>query len=483
MTFRTFRTFRPELHVTAERGILEGPAGVIRLGGPEHRVWHMFYQYRPTPDGASRWGHDMSEGDPFSWFECNDAIAPTDGERHIRAGAVVGGTESDGGVDMYFTSRGPEGNTIQLARVDDVDALCEDLDEDLDEDGAALSAAVSRVGVVVGDGGGFTNFRSPCVIPGWSELDNRAGGHTGWLMLAVAGTTDDPQPVVLSSADGREWRVDGALEFDGDSGIDLDASLVAPRLIRLRDEVDGEIYDVLFITVERGGKDIASYIIGKLEGNRFHVVTPSQLFDYGHDFTRPRNTNYPRAAADELQRYERAYIYGFMTNSGRAGDPTSEPNWEAEGWANALTLPRRVTLQHGHLYQVPAPGLPEAVDLAQRALMWTGLCSIPAGSDIVAEVLDAAGEPAARITHDGQHIVLDRFDGEPKTAPLHDEDEDNITIIVDGSTLEVYAGGGSVAMSSRFWPAGGASGIRTRTDGDAEIFSEWRRGHTSLGAL
>ena len=38
-------------------------------------------------------------------------------------------------------------------------------------------------------------------------------------------------------------------------------------------------------------------------------------------------------------------------------------------------------------------------------------------------------------------------------------------------------------MSSRFWPAGGASGIRTRTDGDAEIFSEWRRGHTSLGAL
>ena len=35
-----------------------------------------------------------------------------------------------------------------------------------------------------------------------------------------------------------------------------------------------------------------------------------------------------------------------MTRSGREGDPAAEPNWASEGWANALTLPRRVTLQH-----------------------------------------------------------------------------------------------------------------------------------------
>ena len=60
------------------------------------------------------------------------------------------------------------------------------------------------------------------------------------------------------------------------------------------------------------------------------------------------------------------------------------------------------------------------------------------------------------------------------------DDEDNITVIVDGSTLEVYAGGGSVAMSSRFWPENGSSGIRVRANGNAEIYSEWRRGHSSL---
>lgn len=469
-------TFRPELHLTAEEGILEGPAGVIRLGAKNEHVWHMFYQYRPTPDGQSRWGHSASEGDPFSWYECNDAIVPAGGERHLRAGAVVGGDAEDDGIDIYFTSRTDAGSTVQVARIDDVDALCSDLEDDTVE----VSTAVKRLGKVVESTDEFSNFRSPCVIPGWSRLSDRDAGHEGWLMLAVTGPSDNPQPVVLSSDDGRAWQFIGPLEFVGDAGFEMDGSLVAPRLVRLRDEVDGNIYDVLFITTEVDGKDIASYIIGRLEGNQFHVVTPSQRFDFGHDFTRPRNTNYPRGTEDEFKLYERAYIYGFMTNSGRSGDPTAEPNWETEGWANALTLPRRITLQHGHLYQVPAPGLPDAVDEAQRALLWTGLCDIPAGSEVVVEIIDGNGEPAARIRHTGEHIELDRFDGDPKTAPLHDDDEDNITVIVDGSTLEVYAGGGSVAMSSRFWPENGSSGIRVRANGNAEIYSEWRRGHSSL---
>ena len=466
--------YRPELHVTADHGILEGPAGVIRLGAPEHRVWHMFYQYAPRPGESSRWGHHMSENDPFSWFECNDAIVPVGGETHVRAGAVVGVDAAEGGVDIYFTSRTAAGNTIQLAHVDDVSALCNDLDDHAD-----VSAAITRLGAVVEDTEELSNFRSPCVIPDWDTQSNRDEGHEGWVMLAVAGPGEKPIPVVLNSDDGRSWRLLGPLQFVGDPGTQLDDSLVAPRLVRLRDEVDGEIYDVLFITAERGGKDYSSYIIGKLEANRFHVVTPSQLFDHGHDFTRPRNTNYPRHSEDELARYDRAYMYGFMTNSGRSGDPTSEPNWEAEGWANALTLPRRVTLQHGHLYQTPAPGLPEAVDSARHALMWTALCDIPPGSEIVAEVIGGDGNPAARISHRGDHIELDRLDGEPKTAPLHEEDEDNITVIVDGSTLEVYAGGGSVVMSSRFWPDSGSAGIRVRAHGNADIFSEWRRGYAA----
>lgn len=460
--------FRPELHVTAESGILEGPAGVLLTGAKEAPVWHMFYQYRPTPDSPSRWGHHASEGDPFSWVECNDALVPVGGETAVRAGSVVA---VDEGVELYFTSATAAGNTIQIAHVANLSALCTDLDEDND-----AAPGVQRLGDIVDESAQYNNFRSPCVVPDWK--DDEREEHDGWIMLAVTGPTDAPQPVVLTSADARAWKLEGKLEFAGDPGISLDETLVAPRICRLRDEVDNKVYDVFFFTIERDGKDISEYIIGQLEGNIFHVVTPSQALDYGHDFTRPRNTNYGPGVLSPKERYLGAYLYGFMTASGRQGNPTAEPNWEDGGWANVLTLPRRLTLQNGHLYQVPAPGLPEAVSSSRRAKLWTAIGEIPnTDSAIIAEVLDGNGEVSARISHRGNVIEVDRLDGQPATAAVHDEDEDAITVIVDGSTLEVYASGGGVVMSSRIWPTNGCSGIRTRATGDAEIFSEWREGN------
>ena len=75
--------YRPELHATAERGILEGPAGIYRTGAAAERVWNMFYQYRPTPDAPSRWGHEISEGDLQKFVRvpahaaCLDAAGPS----------------------------------------------------------------------------------------------------------------------------------------------------------------------------------------------------------------------------------------------------------------------------------------------------------------------------------------------------------------------------------------------------------------------
>ncbi|WP_291314796.1 GH32 C-terminal domain-containing protein [Corynebacterium sp. UBA2622] len=475
--------YRPELHFTAERGILQAAAGVLRDGSTSDPsdptgsgdTWHMFHQYALAPGEPSRWGHAVSDGNPFDWVECNDAIVPAGDETTVRAGAVVA---SPGGIDLYFTSATEAGSTIQIAHADDLDGDDEDISEEY-----SASAAFVRRGDAVSDTGGFTSFRSPCVVQGWLSNDDRDRGESGWLMLAVTGPTDAPVVTVLTSEVGADWTVLGALEFDGDPGFDpAGESVVAPRIFRLRDEVDGQIYDVLLLTLERrgpdgGNRDETVYVTGKLDGNEFTVVTPAQVIDHGHDFSRPRTTTYTNGTRERQNRYDRAYLYGSMRRSGRNADLTTEKNWEAAGWAGALTLPRRVTLQHGHLYQTPAPGLPDAVEESRRAKMWTGICEIPVGSSVVAEILDGDGEPAAIVTHSGDTIALDRHDGTPAECGLHDEDEDNITIIVDGSTIEVFAGGGAAVLSSRFWPEGGCSGIRVRSTGDAEIFSEWRRGH------
>ncbi|SDS21712.1 GH32 C-terminal domain-containing protein [Corynebacterium timonense] len=463
--------FRPELHITAESGILEGAAGILRHSTPDadDDTWHVFYQYKPSPEEASRWGHSCSERNPFDWVECNDAIAPAAGEIAVRAGAVVA---ARGGVDLYFTSVTESNTSVQIAHADDLNELCDDVNEDY-----SVSAAFSRRGNVVADAASFTRFRSPCVVPGWVDHDDRDRGQEGWLMLAVTGAGDHPVVVVLSSGDGTAWKALGALEFDGDPGFDpANESIVAPRIIRLRDEVDGQIYDVLLITLERAGRDETVYVTGTLRGHCFEVRTPALPIDRGHDFSRPRTTNYTHDSTEVSARFDRAYIFGAMRTAGRGADLTHERNWESEGWAGTLSLPRRVTLQNGRLYQTPAPGLPDAVSEAHNVRLWTGICEIPVGSSVTAEILDASGEPAAVVTHSGDTITVDRLDGSPATSDLHDEDEDSITIIVDGSTLEVFAGGGAVTMSSRLWPEGGCSGIRVRSAGEARIHGEWRRG-------
>lgn len=454
---------RPELHVTADKGILNAAAGMLRDGDD----WHLFYQYEPSEGAPTRWAHQFSEGNPFDFYECNDVIAPVGGETRILAGSVVSSAE---GTDLYFTSVTNAGTTVQAARIDEIETLCEEVDEAGD-----IDPGVRRLGPVVKDVGRFTRFRSPCVVPDWKESEDRTRGQSGWVMLASSGPSEKPVPVVLDSPDGTSWSLLGPLRFNGDTGLSDDAVTVAPRIIRLRDEEDGEIYDVLFLTIELEKGDLTGYLVGTLDETEFTVRTRFTRLDYGHDFTRPRSTNVVRGTQTDDERYAEARIFGLLAATGRGGDPTAQPTWESEGWANALSLPRVVTLAGGELYQTPAQGLPDAVSATQRAKLWTGLCEIPVGSKVAVEVVDTTGDVAAVITHSGDEITLDRLDGNPATAQLDDEDEDHISVLVDGSAIEVFAGGGAVTMASRFWPENGVGELRATTEGDAEILSQWSR--------
>lgn len=457
-------TLRPELHVTAEKGILNAAAGMLRSGDN----WHLFYQYEPTPGAPTRWAHQYSEGTPFDFYECNDVIAPVGGETRVLAGSVV---SSAAGTDLYFTSETSAGTTIQVARIDDINALCESIDET-----GVIDAGVRRVGPVVKDSGRLTRFRSPCVVPDWNESTDREQGQSGWLMLASTGTEDNPVPAVLESTDENAWSIVGPLTFNGDTAIPEGTRLVAPRIIRLRDEVDGFIYDVIFVTQELDPYDLSGYLVGTLDGAEFTVKTPFRRIDFGHDFTRPRSTNMAPGTSTDDERYAEARIFGLLAETGRGGDPTAQPSWSNEGWANTLSLPRVVTLAGGEVYQTPAPGLPDAVDATDRAMFWAGMCDIPVGSKVVVDVVDGNDAVCATVTHSGDRIELDRLDGNPVSAQLDDEDEDHISVLVDGSAIEVFAGGGAVTMSSRFWPANGAAGIRVATSSDAQIINQWRKG-------
>ena len=473
-------THRPEIHLALDKGILEAPAGALLDGN----TFHLFFQYRATPENPSRWGHCFSEELPFDWLECDDVLAPVGGELNLRAGSVAA---LNSGINLYFTTVTSVNTAVSLARYESTDHICEVSDEE-----GVIDKHVRRHGKVINDDGDFRRLRSPCVVPDWADIE-RTANHEGWLMLALSGTSEAPVPVILSSPDGESWRLIGALEFAGDTGFpasDIPSGtslppVVSPRIIRLCDEVDGEIYDILLVTVEHAGYEQSGYLVGRLDGTTFEVVSPFQRLDYGHDFSRPRSTNLTPGTVVSHGRYDEALLFGLFNGTGRGDNPAKHPSWEAEGWANALSLPRHVTLQGGKLYQTPPRGLPDAISHSSRARSWTGLMEVPSGSSISVDLLDGNGRKAATITHSGEELILDRSpssacnnfygDSQPATCALDEGDSDSLTIIVDGSTVEVFADGGLVAMSSRVYFDNGCSGFDISTSGSAEILREWER--------
>lgn len=384
------------------------------------------------------------------------------------------------------------GTSVRLARFTGFQDVCE-----ISDDSHSLDPNVVRYGEVASSVTNYSRFRSPSVVPDWAAKD-RDEGHEGWLMLALTGHSDAPLPVILRSADGLSWEVEGPLEFNGEPGfnegeVPANSSIppvVSPRLVRLRDEVDGRIYDVLLLTLERNNRDVSGYLVGRLEGTTFTIASGFQRIDFGHDFSRPRNTNTTDGTIPQETRYDEALIFGLLNGNGRGDDPTLHPSFKEEGWANTLALPRHLTLQGGKLFQTPPRGLPDAIRQSERARSWTGVLDVPEGSSVTVTLLDGNGEPAAVVTHAGSTLTLDRSmakafdsyfkDSEPAIAQLAEGDSDSLTIVVDGATVEVYADGGQVAMGSRVYFEKGCSDVIVETSGDAVIEQSWQRKGSKL---
>lgn len=463
---------RPELHVTPEVGVLDAPAGALL----DRDTWHLFVQFRPRVDKPARWGHIMGAENPFEWEFCDDVLAPEGDEVMVRAGSVVADGQA---LNIYYTSvrkSGPNQDTaIGLARIEDVNSI----GHEVADDPSFVDPNVERVGIIIDDMGDYENFRSPCVVPDWISQDDRDEGHEGWLMLAVTGSSDHPVPVMLRSDDGRTWEFLGPWKIEGTSGLEDIERVVSPRIVRLRDEVDNRIYDVVLVTCEQDGVDISGYLVGRFEGNSFQVTTPFTSIDQGHDFVRPRNTNVTPGTVPTGQRYERAMIFGLLNGIGRFDDPTLHLSLRAEGWANCLSFPRLITLQGGKIYQTPPPGLTDAIADTKHAAAWIGLCDVPEGSALKVEILDGADRVCATVTHRGDTLTLDRSmnphhrdEGpldEPAVATLEEGDTDSLSIFVDGSTVEVFADGGMVAMASRVYFDGGTPRFEVEESGEARI--------------
>lgn len=451
--------FRPELHVTAETGVLEAPAGAVRQG----TSLHVFHQFRPTPDAGARWAHQVATELPYGWDVCDDVLAPAGDELDCLAGSSV--PVEDGAVELFFVTTTPVGDAdraaqlgselphdhrgardfrICRARIADLGAIS----EEVSDDPGIVSGGVERLGAVAVDDTAHpvTALVTPSVI--------RHGDH--WLMVALDLVDEtDATIVVLTSTDRQHWTVDGELQLDGAAGLPAGRPF-APRIVTMTDEVDGTPRDVLFITYPAGEDDreTVGYLTGTLDGTVFTAETGFQVFDHGHDFTRPRVVQGPQPV-----------LVGLVGTF-----PGTDPGT----WANCLSLPRFLSLRSGHIYQ-DIVGVPGAVrSYTDRAAVFTAQLDVSQGA-VTVTLIDDADDVLATVRHSGDRVEVARPTGDGtddvRTAELVDGDSDTLTVLVDGPVCEVFADGGLVSLTGAVSGAAAFARFRVDASGGARVIS------------
>ena len=259
-----------------------------------------------------------------------------------------------------------------------------------------------------------------------------------WKMVLGARTLEDKGCVLYYEAEDPEsWHYVKTLSVD-----DFGYMWECPDQF----DVDGKV----FLGISPQGLEHEEYCNQNVYSSGYFKKNGNELsdfeeFDYGFDFYAPQT--FIDEKGDRI-------IIGWM---GIGDIPYSNPTTEL-GWQHCLTLPRKLSVDpDGFIVQMPVINeefFGESEEIAEgvtaKALL---ACDISARFDSAYKI--TIGDSV--ISFDGEVLMLDLGKGasgygrtvrKAKTGRIND-----LRIIADRSSLEIFAGGGRYVMSTRFYPS------------------------------
>lgn len=447
--------YRPQIHFSPKEHWMNDPNGMVYNEG----IYHLFYQYYPdsTVWGPMHWGHATST-DMIHWKEQSIALYP-DSIGYIFSGGAV--------IDKNNTSGfGKDGKAPLVAIFTQHDPVGEKEGTDVFQNQSiAYSLNNGKTWIKYANNPviknpGIKDFRDPKVI--WYEEGKK------WVMtLATKNCV-----TFYSSADLKNWTKES--EFGKELGAH-DGVWECPDLFTLDD--NGKKVWIVTASINPGGPNGGSatqYFIGDFDGKTFTTAdTTTKWIDYGPD-------NY--AGVTWSNTGDKKYFLGWMSNWNYA---TKVPTVK---WRSANTLPRELKLKHvGEnvlIASEPADALHKIelnktvfndvrIDKGFGFFGNKGIIKFPYRINMnfkkstgFSLVLSNDTDEKLMIGYDKQQnqYLIDRTnsgktDFEKSFADKHfaprlsNTDSMNVSLIIDASSIELFADDGLSVMTEIFFPS------------------------------
>ncbi len=440
--------FRPQVHFSPKEHWMNDPNGMVFYKG----VYHLFYQYYPNGItwGPMHWGHAISK-DLMHWKELPIALYP-DSLGYIFSGSAVvdsnntSGFGRDGKIPLVaiFTHHDPKGekegkNTFQN------ESIAYSLDEG--------NTWIKYDGNPVLKNPGIRDFRDPKVM--WYAKEKK------WVMTLA--TLD--HITFFSSPDLKDWKKESEFgkEIGAHGGV-----WECPDLFPLK--LNGKTYWVLIVNLNPGGPNGGSatqYFVGEFNGNKFTPIDNTLRWaDYGPD---------EYAGVTWSNTGSRKIFLGWMSNWQYANQVPTEK------WRNAMTIPRELGLKqvNGNILLTSSP-VKELSILEQKqhepdnSLSKGKQVTIP-GRFVLKLNITKIGDYAIVLSNSNSEKMIigyqrgsnryyidrtksGKIDFNPQFAKIAysprftDAAASNLVLVVDGSSVELFADNGLSVMTEIFFP-------------------------------
>lgn len=462
---------RPQLHFSPVAHWMNDPNGMVYNKG----TYHLFYQYYPgaTIWGPMHWGHATSE-DLVHWKQLPVALYP-DSTGYIFSGSAVIDSSNTSGFGKngkspmvaIFTVHDPKGEKAGTNNYQN-ESIAYSLD-----DGASFT---KYSGNPVIKNPGLTDFRDPKVF--WYAPDKK------WIMT-LATKTDI---TFYSSPNLKDWTRQS--EFGKNIGAH-GGVWECPDLFQL--SLDGKSYWVLIVNLNPGGPNGGSgtqYFIGQFNGTSFTPVsTETRWLDYGPD---------EYAGVTWSGTGKRKVFLGWMSNWLYANlVPT-------EKWRNAMTVPRELTLKSVHnsivLSSLPVKELNSLIEnttagkdliihkkmnLTRNLIHQQGQYKVTfntaqirqyavtlsnkTGEEITVGYDKKSNEYYIDRLHSGDASFSKAFAGRFIAPRISADAAHNLTLIIDDSSIELFADQGLTAMTATFFPKTPFTHLEIKADDELKL--------------